>query len=151
MHTPFWRWLYRWGPALGLMAAIFALSSLPAAAVYRVSSPVVGTLNETAPAAARLQVNWLKVGHVLGYAGLGLAFLRGFGLRRGQARAAGLAALACTLFAGTDELHQAFVPGRSAGAEDVALDAAAALAAILIFLMIMWLYNTNKKTASRRI
>lgn len=40
----------------------------------------------------------------------------------------------CTLYAGTDELHQYFVPGRACSLRDVCIDSAGALLGVLIML-----------------
>jgi len=83
--------------ALCYMAAIFALSSLPGSEVG-LPSP------------------WDKLAHLVEYA------LLGFLLGRGTGRAA-LAFAVAALYGATDELHQAFVPGREASLFDWFADA----------------------------
>jgi len=85
------------------MVAIFALSSRPSDALPRFG--VIDTLIK-------------KFGHIVGYGLLALSYWRGFGWNRSRmAHAWGLA----VAYAVTDELHQAFVPGRHASVVDVML------------------------------
>ena len=88
--------------ALLYMAAIFALSSLPGSA-------------------AGIPPPWDKLAHFLEYAVLG------FLLGRGTGRFFSALAIAA-LYGASDELHQAFVPGREASALDWAADLLGALA-----------------------
>jgi VanZ family protein len=99
-----WReWLRQWGASALLMVAIFGLSSRPSDELPRFG--VVDALIK-------------KSGHVLGYGLLALSYWRGFRWDRNRmAHAWGLA----VAFAATDELHQAFVPGRHPSAVDVFL------------------------------
>ena len=57
-----------------------------------------------------------KGGHILGYALLAFAYWRALGLNADKRWQAWLLAL---IYAATDELHQAFVPGRHPSAWDV--------------------------------
>jgi VanZ family protein len=59
-----------------------------------------------------------KGGHMLGYAGLALAYWRALGWEPRRMLHALILAL---LYAGTDEFHQSFVVGRHASAADVVL------------------------------
>ncbi len=100
----------RWLPAVGMMAVIFAVSSVPADRM-----PVFGFWD--------LLVK--KGGHMLGYALLALAYRHALG--EGNERLAwGLA----VLYACTDEFHQRFVPGRGASLWDVGVDAMGAALAL---------------------
>ncbi len=111
-------WLWRWGPPLLWMAVIFALSSrsqLPSA-----PQPLLDLLLK-------------KAAHVAEYGVLALLWLRalspaGWRSARGPALAAFVIA---TLYAVSDELHQALVPGRHPQPVDVLIDAAGAAAALL--------------------
>jgi VanZ family protein len=68
-----------------------------------------------------------KGGHIVGYALLGLAYLHAIAPRGFvPPRVAWIAVLLATLYAVSDEVHQIYVPGRSAGARDVLIDAAGA-------------------------
>lgn len=99
---PIWRWF----PALFVMAIIFVLSGTPGAEL-----PVFGSLD------------WLikEGGHLIGYALLGWSYLHGLGKfsRKTAISACGLA----FLYALTDEYHQSFVPGRDSSVLDLGVDA----------------------------
>jgi VanZ family protein len=86
--------LFRWLPAILIMAIIFGFSSIPSR-----DMPDLGLWNMLIQ----------KGGHVLGYGFLSLSFWAGlqFDKRRWW-----LALLLTLLYAITDELHQSFVPGR---------------------------------------
>lgn len=108
-------WL-RWGPALLMMAVIFASSSVPAQEI-----PTFGAID----------VLVKKGGHMLGYALLAATYWWGLGDRR--PRAALLALLMAAIYATSDEFHQHFVAGRGSEVSDVLIDstgAAIGLAAI---------------------
>ena len=104
-----------WLPPLAWMAIIFAFSSQHGG----------GHL-------AGAEVVLRKLGHVTGYLVLTLLLLRAL-RRAGVAMAVPTALVAALAYAVSDEWHQSFVPGRSAAAQDVAIDgigiAVAALAA----------------------
>ena len=94
-------WIQRWGLAALVMTAIFIFSSRPAAML-----PDFGAWDYFVK----------KGGHMLGYGLLALAYWRG--LDRGPGRvwlAWGLA----ICYAITDEIHQAFVPGRHPSLVDI--------------------------------
>jgi VanZ family protein len=73
-----------------------------------------------------------KLGHMAIFGVLALLLWRALAgtttLRRAWARALALT----VLYAITDELHQAFVPGRNASVRDAGIDAAGALSAVAI-------------------
>ena len=105
------RLLWVWGPALALMALIFALSSLPEL------PPVPGGLPDVGA-------------HGLVYALLGALVVRALAggvwedvtLTR-----VGAAWLIATVYGATDEFHQRFVPGRTPELRDLSADALGAL------------------------
>jgi VanZ family protein len=102
---PHFLWL--WGPVLAYMALIFYISSLHQA-------PLPPGVSD-------------KGGHSFGYFGLGLLAVRALadGLpARVSLRTAGLALVIAIGYGATDELHQLFVPGRSADMYDLCADAA---------------------------
>jgi VanZ family protein len=113
-----WKFLSRWGPALGLMALIFSLSSLPAQQV-----PEFGILD--------LLVK--KVAHFVGYALLARAFMRG--MKAETKKQVFLAWLLAVLYGVTDEIHQSFVPGRRAALLDVGIDGLGAFFGVLPALL----------------
>lgn len=109
--TPYLRGLLRlWAPVVLYMAAIFYVSSLP-----------------QPPMPPGPDKPW----HTLAYFGFALVTVRASagGLpRRIDARTAGLAIVLAVTYAVTDEIHQWFVPGRSADVRDLIADAIGVLA-----------------------
>jgi VanZ family protein len=103
------RFLAQWLPVVVWAAVIFSLSSVPD----------LGTGLGTWDLVLR------KLAHTAEYAILGVLLLRAVG-REPAAAAIGIA------YAVTDELHQAFVPGRHAAAYDVAIDAVGVLLGIYV-------------------
>lgn len=104
----------RWGPALALMAIIFLFSSVP---------------SRNMPSFGSFDLVLKKGGHMLGYALLAQAYLRGIG--RKNPRAAWLALGMVIIYAASDELHQSFVTGRGAGIIDVGIDGVGGLLSLL--------------------
>jgi VanZ family protein len=106
--------LVLWGPVVLQMAVIFIVSSI----------------SNIGPLPAGLSD---KSGHSIGYAILAALLLRALADRRPSAMTWSRCLLAVVLAASygvTDEIHQAFVPGRTPDVMDVAADAlGAALAA----------------------
>jgi len=91
------------------MAVIFVASATP---------------GEELPNAGVFDLLFKKGGHVLGYALLGAACLRGLAWRRPSApRDVGAAVLLAALYAASDEVHQRFTPGRTPAVGDVLIDA----------------------------
>jgi VanZ family protein len=104
------------------MAAIFASASVP-----ELDTAEQGVNDKTA--------------HLVAYGVLGLTFIRAFagGRWAGVAgRAAGLAWLSSAVYGATDELHQAFVAGRTPSVLDWIADAAGAALAVVVTLAIAW-------------
>jgi VanZ family protein len=112
-------WVWRWGPALILMALIFTAS---------------GTPGRQLPQFGDLDVAAKKGGHGLGYALLGIAYLRGLAYRKAPSgRELVIAvALAC-LYAATDEFHQRFIPDRSPAFQDVLIDTIGAATGVALW------------------
>jgi VanZ family protein len=109
------RWLWRWGPAVAMMAVIFYASSIPDL------TALPGGISD-------------KVGHGIGYGLLGALLLRAFA----AARLANVGAatswpawLASVAYGVTDEFHQRFVPGRTPDVNDVIADGVGAALAIV--------------------
>lgn len=116
-------WLWRWGPALAFMAAIFVASGIPNL------GPLPANTSD-------------KVAHFVAYGLLGALLARAFagtvwaGYTRHTVRQAWVIA---TLYAVTDELHQAFVPGRTPSVGDWVADAmGAALGAVVALGVAIW-------------
>lgn len=94
-------WLRSWGMAALMMLIIFAFSSRPSAAL-----PNFGSWDYFIK----------KGGHALGYGLLALAYWRGLKLEHGKQKLAWELAIC---YAITDEIHQAFVPGRHPALFDI--------------------------------
>jgi len=111
--------VFVWGPAAGVMAAIFLVSSVP-----HLDTSDSGLSDKSLH-------SWV-------YAALGALLLRalaGAVWAGVTARAAALAWLSAVLWGALDELHQTFVPGRSLSGGDWladALGAALGVAAVLV-------------------
>jgi VanZ family protein len=129
MIPPWLRLLARWIPALLWMAVIYYWSS-------QSSTPSPG---------------WLvsKLAHVGEYSVL--AALLAFALARSR-RWMLLAWLLATLYAGSDELHQAFTPQRHPMLSDVALDSAAAILGLQVSrtLRFRWSWASSLARGGRR-
>lgn len=100
--------VFRFGPALLMMAVIFLASDTRGADL-----PRFGVLDFAAK----------KGGHLVGYALLGLAYLHAL-VPQGptRPRMAALAVLLAALYGVTDEGHQSLTPGREPSARDVVVD-----------------------------
>ena len=106
-------WLYRWLPLVAWMALIFFLSAQP-----DLPNPETGFLGELLSSGAHL--------FVFGVLAVFWARVLG-GRRRGWL----LALILTMLYALSDELHQAFVPGRHSDAWDLLCDGLGAGLALL--------------------
>jgi VanZ family protein len=109
------RRLVLWGPVFAYMAAIFYLSA-------QSSPPVPGGVPD-----------WVL--HAIEYCGLGIVVFRAVATGLGTAVTAGRAQLTLLIalaYAVSDELHQMFVPYRTADVRDVLADAAGASIALIV-------------------
>ena len=104
-------------PAVVYAAFIFAVSSVPGSQV-----PSVGVAGGD------------KFLHVAGYALFGLLLMLAVRPLGGKGAIVALAVGAA--YAASDEIHQAFVPGRSADPLDFAVDVAALVLAVMIVLVL---------------
>lgn len=121
--------LKAWGPALAMMAAIFAFSSRTSAEL---------------PHFGGWDYFLKKLAHGLGYGLLALSYWRGLGFRRGLHWLAWGLALA---YSATDEFHQSFVPGRHASAVDVLVfDNLGALLTVSVCARLWRKHETDLKT-----
>ncbi len=102
--------LARWGPVVAWAAVIFAFSSVPH----------LGT------GLGGWDLVLRKLAHLAEFAVLGALLMRALGRTR-PAIALG------SLYAATDELHQAFVDGRVASPVDWGIDTAGVLAGVLLY------------------
>jgi VanZ family protein len=115
-------WIWRWGPAILVMALIFFASSTPGSDL-----PKFGFYDFLVK----------KGGHMLGYGLLTAALLhalnKGGKITKLQLL---LAALLAIIYAATDEFHQLFTPGRSSSIVDLGIDTIGCLAGIAIWQLI---------------
>lgn len=138
--------LARWLPDLLIAGMIFVFSSTPGKQVAQtfdrlntsVTQTVAPVLPRTAPKPGPLlsgNVDWLKVGHGVGYFFLGASVLFGMSVYtwRGMLSAQAI----CSLYAAADEFLQHFIPGRAASGWDVLLDSVAACAGILMVVLVV--------------
>lgn len=110
------RWIRIWGPPAGLMLAIFVASSVPNL--------------DTAPTGVSD-----KSLHFAAYGVLAVLLLRALSGAAWRGVTLGAAIGAWTLavlYGATDELHQAFVPGRTAALDDWLADAFGAAAGVAV-------------------
>ncbi len=126
-------WL-RFAPAVTFMLLIFWFSSIPGVDLAQNVKPLTSRADTTVkaiPSLRQIKIQWLKVGHFIGYSSLGLALLYAFlpYFKHNHITAI----LTTALYALTDEFHQTFVAGRHAGLNDVLLDTSAAAFMILLF------------------
>lgn len=103
--------------AVGWMAVIFALSSIPGPAF---------------PESVDFLSRFATVAHFLLYAVLGLLVIRALG--RTEIRALTLAVIIASLYGVSDEIHQIFVPGRSPDVVDWLADTLGALSAGMVLV-----------------
>ncbi len=126
--------LFRWGPPVLWMAAIFFASATPS-----YDLPHFGSLDYIAK----------KTGHVLAYALLCLLFRRALGPRRARDGVAWLLAVGYALL---DEFHQSLVPGRHPSLVDAfGFDgggAALALLGMLLWNQIRGSFRQRRQTGS---
>ena len=125
------RALLLWLPVVVYMAAIFYMSSLPEPPV-----PPGGD----------------KPWHLLAYLGLGVVTVRAVagGLPASiDARVAAFATAIAIGYGATDELHQAFVPGRSAQGADLVADAIGVLSGTALCWMWGWIAHKSQGTSHK--
>ena len=137
----------RWLPALVFAIMIFIFSATPGDEVYQsyhsleatvqAISPTITPTASSAPlaASAPFSIDWLKAAHGLGYFCLGVSVLYALSIRSRWSPS--MALILCCLYSITDEIHQNFVPQRSASVKDVLLDTLAALIGVSITLGVM--------------
>ncbi|MDP2401517.1 MAG: VanZ family protein, partial [Actinomycetota bacterium] len=107
--------IVRWVPATLWAGAIFAVSSVP------------GSNLPPGPYAAP--------GHFVAYAILGTLIYIALRPRHLRPAAVSLAIILASLYGATDELHQAFVPGRTPDITDWGIDTLGAAAGVLVAVL----------------
>jgi VanZ family protein len=111
-------WMYRWGPAIVIMAIIFIASATPGSDI-----PGFGSWDEF----------FKKGGHMLGYALLATAFYHALNSSKRSIKQNFILVLCIVaLYAASDEFHQRFTPGRTASFRDVGIDVAGGLLGIAV-------------------
>lgn len=131
-----WPSIYYWLPLLVWMGIIFWFSSQP--------QPI------------DLPEPWLEtlvgeIGHMIGYAGLGLLWWRTLAARQtsSERQTLALAFLLTALYAISDEYHQTFVPGRSGNVVDVLIDATGT--ALGLWLLRRWQQKRQPRRLARSV
>jgi len=145
------RWLRNWWPVLVWAALIFNFSTSAFASenTSRIIVPVLHWLfPQWSPEALSTAHHLIrKCGHFVEYFIFSLLVLRAFraghkGTRLGWVLGAiGVAAA----YAGLDEFHQSFVPGRTAAFTDVLLDTAGSIAAQVVAALVVLLGDLREK------
>ncbi|HEY8171763.1 MAG TPA: VanZ family protein [Dehalococcoidia bacterium] len=108
----------RWPLLVAWLALIFALSSIP----NEVQSPS--------------SLPFDKVAHLVEYGALAFIAAWVFGRGHVTSRIAAIAVAFALLYGVSDELHQAFVPGRDPSLDDLAADGVGALLGALVAWML---------------
>jgi VanZ family protein len=131
-----------WLPVVGWMAVIFVGSTdaFSSAHTSRILGPLLRRLFPGLgdPSVDLAVLSIRKAAHVTEYAVLATLWWRALRRTVGRDprpwawRPAGLAVLACVLWASTDELHQSFTATRTASGWDVLLDATGASVGLLL-------------------
>lgn len=140
-----------WTVVLIWMAVIFNLSSQPAHQSNKLSTGVtkviVKTVKKVDPNSnfdiKKFNHYIRKNAHFFAYLILGILVMQAM---RGEF----FALLICILYAISDEIHQMFVSGRGPGVKDVFIDSAGAAVGILVFLVILRIFNMRANRKSRR-
>jgi VanZ family protein len=148
-------WLKRWWPALAWAVVIsgFSTSVFTAEHTSRVIIPILHWLFPHAAMQTLSRIHHIirKCAHFTEYFILSLLILRGI---RGEKRETHLrwALVAIIIVAGyasLDELHQAFVPGRTPAVTDVLLDTTGGIAAqVVAALFALWVHVRGRQEES---
>jgi VanZ family protein len=145
------RWLQRWWPALlwAIVISAFSTSAFTSDNTSRFIIPILRWFFPHASQQTLFSLHYFirKTGHVTEYFILSLLVLRGIrggksGVHLGWALAA-IAVVGC--YAALDELHQSFVPGRTAAVSDVLLDTAGGIAAQVVVGLAILFGDIRKK------
>lgn len=130
------------------MTAIFLLSHESADGSSARSSVLVDLLGGLGLDRATDQLTFMvrKLAHLSAYALLGGLFIWALDYRRlGTRNAAAIGVVLSFVFAVTDEIHQAYVPGRSGEVGDVLIDTlGATIGAVLAYYVAVWLRSRRR-------
>ena len=138
-----------WGLVVGWMAFIFWLSSQSGDASSSFTETLRFFLLDGILASLNISVSGLafrKIGHAVLYFVMAIfttSALYASGFRRGRLYATSL--IICFVYAITDEVHQYFIPGRSAEFTDVLIDTFGAALAILLWAGVYRFVTTRWK------
>ena len=146
------RGLARWVPPVAWAGVIFAASSgwFAGPRTEAVIVPLLAWIFPHAdpPTLAAVHALLRKLGHFTEYAILGLLIARALRDERGwQLHHALMAVALAASYAVTDEVHQHFVPGRTAALGDVAIDALGAVSG-QVALFVSWKRGRLTRAAS---
>lgn len=114
-----------WMAALAWAAVIFTISSVPGSSLPPGRYGVVG--------------------HLGGYTVLGLLLFVALRVDWRRSAAAAIAVLLASVYGATDELHQAFVPGRTPSVFDWFIDTVGALAGVSWALAVEYLLGRRRQ------
>jgi VanZ family protein len=133
-----------WGPPLALMLVIFVFSAQPKPAPPAGAGRVYFSGVMPIFTGYGWEALTKKGAHVAGYGLLAALIMRGL-LAQGQSPrdAAYFAILLAVSYALTDELHQAFVPGRHPSLLDIGFDYVGATGACLLARRLITKWNTD--------
>jgi len=137
------RTVARWAPVAAWAAVIFTASTgwFAGSRTESVVVPFLAWLFPHASPETLLEIHAVlrKLGHFTEYFILGVLIARALRDERGwQLHHALMAIALAASYAVTDELHQRFVPGRTAAASDVGIDTLGAITAQLVLWIREW-------------
>lgn len=146
---------------LAIMALIFLLSSQPGEQSGALSEQVLDRVQQSGTAdvfipewfSSNVKANVRKWAHVYIYAMLGAGMMATavtWRWSRTLPWCGFLAALACTAFSVSDEVHQFFVPGRAMLATDVGVDALGFVPGILLVGAVVWWVNRCRRQRAKK-
>jgi VanZ family protein len=144
-------WLKRWWPALLWAVAISGFSTRGFSSEHT-SHIIIPVLHWLFPSASYETLELLhhiirKCAHFTEYFILSLLILRGVraGEKGWHLRWALVTVLFIFLYAGLDEFHQSFVPGRQAAFTDVLIDTSGGIAAQLVASLLVFLGGVRQQ------
>jgi len=148
-------WLKRWWPAL-VWAAVISGFSTSLFTSEHTGHIIIPILRWLFPHTEMRTLEWVhhiirKCAHFTEYFILSLLILRGIrgGRRETHLRWALVTIIIVAAYASLDEIHQIFVPGRTAAVPDVLLDTAGGIAAqIVAALFALWFHVRSKQQES---
>lgn len=137
--------------SIGIMAAIFLFSDQPGDKSMQISESVTeslqlgktdGSHSYSSVQPILFSLSARKYAHIVLYAALGLGvFLCFLGCKWKMGRKAIFTFLICFLYACSDELHQYFVPGRTASFTDILIDSIGFGSMIIFICLIRYFYR----------